>query len=188
MKKTKKIDLNHKNSRHYWLSFVILLIWPLLLSTSAYATFSIVGIDPATGELGIAVASRYFAVGAVVPWAEADVGAVATQANVNVGYGLRALELLKQGLTAQQVLDRLMAEDSFRGKDGRQIAIVDAKGNVAVFTGTAAQDWKGHKKGATYSVQGNILVGEHVSGGDGPRVREHARRTFRATLCGLKGG
>jgi uncharacterized Ntn-hydrolase superfamily protein len=157
-----KTELSRKNIRHYWFSFVILLTWPLLVSTSAYATFSIVGIDPATGELGIAVASRYFAVGAVVPWAEADVGAVATQANVNVGYGLRALELLKQGLTAQQVLDRLMAEDTFRGKDGRQIAIVDAKGNVAVFTGPAAQDWKGHKKGATYSVHGNILVGEHV--------------------------
>jgi uncharacterized Ntn-hydrolase superfamily protein len=162
MKNTEKTEQNHKNSRHYWFSFVILLIWPLLLSTSAYATFSIVAIDPATGELGIAVASRYFAVGAVVPWAEAGVGAVATQANVNVGYGLRALELLKQGLTAQQVLERLLAEDSLRGKDGRQIAIVDAKGNVAVFTGPAAQDWKGHKRGATYSVQGNILFGEHV--------------------------
>jgi len=137
------------------------LMWMLLPST-AYATFSIVAIDPATGEMGIAVASRYFAVGAVVPWAEADVGAVATQANVNVGYGLRALELLKQGLAAQQVLDRLLAEDTFPGKDGRQIAIVDAKGNVAVFTGQAALDWKGHKKGATYSVQGNILVGQHV--------------------------
>jgi uncharacterized Ntn-hydrolase superfamily protein len=170
--------MNHENSLRYWFRslplavliwfyplarrFVILLIWPLLLSTSAYATFSIVAIDPATGELGIAVASRYFAVGAVVPWAEADVGAVATQANVNVGYGLRALELLKQGLTAQQVLDRLLAEDSFRGKDGRQIAVIDAKGNVAVFTGTAARDWKGHRKGATYSVQGNLLVGAHV--------------------------
>jgi tetratricopeptide (TPR) repeat protein len=175
MKNTEKAEMNHKD---YWfrtLSLAILnwllplarrlgllLIWPLLLYSSAYATFSIVAIDPATGEMGSAVASRYFAVGAVVPWAEAGVGAVATQANVNVGYGSRALELLKQGLTAQQTLDRLLAEDSFQGKDGRQIAIIDAKGNVAVFTGTTAQDWKGHKKGATYSVQGNILVGAHV--------------------------
>jgi uncharacterized Ntn-hydrolase superfamily protein len=142
--------------------FILLLVWPLLLSGSAYATFSIVAIDPATGELGVAVASRYFAVGAVVPWAEADLGAVATQANVNVAYGLRALELLKQGLTAQQALDRLLAEDTFPGKDGRQIAIIDAKGNVAVFTGQTAQDWKGHKKGGAYSAQGNLLVGEHV--------------------------
>src|SRR5262245_49780072 len=115
MKNTKMTEMNHKDywSRSLppatlnWLlplarRLVFLLIWPLLLYTSAYATFSIVAIDPATGVMGIAVASRYFAVGAVVPWAEAGVGAVATQANVNVGYGSRALELLKQGLTAQQ--------------------------------------------------------------------------------------
>jgi len=131
-------------------------------TTHAMATFSIVAIDPATGDLGVAVASRYFAVGAVVPWAEANVGAIATQANVNVGYGARGLELLRQGLTAQQVLDKLFAEDTFPGKGGRQIAIVDSKGNVAVFTGDEAQDWKGHRKGATWSAQGNILVGPHV--------------------------
>ena len=136
----------------------------LMLATAgpALATFSIVAIDPATGDLGVAVASRYFAVGSVVPWADANVGAVATQANVNVGYGPRALELLRQGLTAQQVMDKLFAEDTFPGKDGRQIAIIDAKGNIAVFTGDDAQDWKGHRKGATWSAQGNILVGSHV--------------------------
>src|SRR5262245_927651 len=132
------------------------------LALPAMATFSIVAIDPATGDLGVAVASRYFAVGAVVPWADANVGAVATQANVNVGYGPKALELLRQGLNAQQVMDRLFAEDTFPGKEGRQIAIVDAKGNIAVFTGDGAQDWKGHRKGATWSAQGNILVGPHV--------------------------
>jgi uncharacterized Ntn-hydrolase superfamily protein len=110
----------------------------------------------------VAVASRYFAVGTVVPWAEANVGAIATQANVNVGYGPRGIELLRQGLTAQEVMDRLFAEDTFPGKGGRQIAIVDSKGNVAVFTGDEAQDWKGHRKGATWSAQGNILVGPHV--------------------------
>ena len=134
----------------------------LLPAVPAHATFSIVAIDPATGDLGIAVASRYFAVGAVVPWADAGVGAVATQAGVNVGYGPRALELLKQGLTAQQVLDRLLAEDTFPRKDARQIAIVDAKGNVAVFTGDAANAWRGHVTGKTWSAQGNILVGQHV--------------------------
>ena len=141
---------------------LLILVLILASSSHAMATFSIVAIDPATGDLGVAVASRYFAVGAVVPWADANVGAVATQANVNVGYGPRALELLRQGLTAQQVMDRLFAEDTFPGKDGRQIAIVDAKGNIAVFTGDGAQDWKGHKKGATWSAQGNILVGAHV--------------------------
>src|SRR6187399_852745 len=110
----------------------LLLVLTLLLvpALPAFATFSIVAIDPVTGDLGIAVASRYFAVGAVVPWADAGVGAVATQAGVNVGYGPRALELLRQGLTAQQVMDKLFAEDTFPGKDGRQIAIVDAKGNI----------------------------------------------------------
>jgi uncharacterized Ntn-hydrolase superfamily protein len=129
---------------------------------TAHATFSIVAIDPVTGDLGVAVASRYFAVGAVVPWAEAAVGAVATQAGVNVGYGPRALELLRQGLTAQQVLDRLLAEDTFPRKDARQVAIVDAKGNVAVLTGDAANAWRGHVTGKTWSAQGNILVGRHV--------------------------
>lgn len=137
----------------------VLLLWP---AVPAQATFSIVAIDPVTGDLGIAVASRYFAVGAVVPWADAGVGAVATQAGVNVGYGPRALELLRQGLTAQQVLNRLLAEDTFPRKDARQVAIVDAKGNVAVFTGPAANAWRGHVTGKTWSAQGNILVGEHV--------------------------
>ena len=138
---------------------ICLLVLP---ASSAFATFSIVAIDPNTGEMGIAVASRYFSVGAVVPWAEAEVGAVATQASVNVGYGPRALELLKEGLTAQQVLDRLFEEDTFPGKGGRQIAIVDRRGNVAVFTGPDASDWRGHRKGATYSAQGNILAGPEV--------------------------
>lgn len=141
---------------------LLLLLTFLLIPLPASATFSIVAYDPITGDLGIAVASRYFAVGAVVPWADAGVGAVATQASVNVGYGPRALELLRQGLTARQVLDRLMAEDTFPGKEGRQIAIVDAKGNVAVFTGDAANAWRGHVTGKTWSAQGNILVGQHV--------------------------
>lgn len=142
----------------------LILVLTLVLASAlpAQATFSIVGIDPVTGDLGIAVASRYFAVGAVVPWADAGVGAVATQAGVNVGYGPRALELLRQGLTAQQVMDRLFQEDTFPGKDGRQLAIVDAKGNLAVFTGDAANAWRGHVKGKTWSAQGNILVGQHV--------------------------
>lgn len=142
----------------------LILSAALLLASAvpASATFSIVGIDPVTGDLGIAVASRYFAVGAVVPWADAGVGAVATQAGVNVGYGPRALELLRQGLTAQQVMDRLFQEDTFPGKDGRQLAIIDAKGNIAVFTGDAANAWRGHVKGKTWSAQGNILVGQHV--------------------------
>src|SRR5438270_3476765 len=117
----------------------------LLAATGAFAadvnTFSIVGYDPVNGDWGVAVASRYFSVGSVVPWAEAEVGAIATQANVNVGYGPRGLELLKQGLSAKQVLDRLLADDKFEGKDGRQLAIIDNKGNIAAFTGPKAPNW-----------------------------------------------
>ena len=126
------------------------------------ATFSIVGRDPETGAMGCAVQSRYFAVGAVVPWGEAEVGVVATQANVNVGYGPKGVQLLRDGLTAEQVLQRLRNEDTFPGKEGRQVAIVDAKGNFAVYTGPEANDWAGHKKGANYSAQGNILTGPEV--------------------------
>src|ERR1044072_2337959 len=101
-------------------------------------TFSIVAYDPASGDWGVTVASRYFSVGAVVPWAEAGVGAVATQANVNVGYGPRGIELLKSGLSAKEVIDRLLVEDKFEGKDGRQVAVADAKGNIAAYTGPKA--------------------------------------------------
>jgi len=150
-----------------------LIAFVLASAVPASATFSIVAYDRGTGEFGVAVASRYFAVGAVVPWAEADVGVVATQANVNVGYGPRALELLKKGLTAQQVVDRLLDEDTFPNKDSRQIAVIDAKGNVAVFTGARAPDWHGDRKGSTYSVQGNRLAG--------PQVVEAMSRAFENT-------
>src|SRR5580704_5832210 len=101
------------------------LLTALNLCSADVNTFSIVAYDPANGDCGVTVASRYFAVGAVVPWAEAGTGCIATQANVNVGYGPRGLELLRQGLTAKQVLDKLLAEDEFPGKDGRQVAIID---------------------------------------------------------------
>lgn len=139
------------------------LLAVLVAASSAFATFSIVAIDPANGDLGVAVASRVFGVGNHVPWAEAGVGAIATQAAMNASYGPLGLELLKKGLTAQQVMDKLLADDNYERKEGRQFAIVDSKGNIAVYTGPGANDWKGHIKGATYSVQGNILTGPHVA-------------------------
>lgn len=149
----------------------------LALAASALAadvhTFSIVGHDPAAGDWGVAVASRYFSVGAVVPWAEAGVGAVATQANVNVGYGPRGLELLRQGLSAKETIARLLAEDKFPPTDGRQLAIIDGKGNVAAYTGPNAPNWAGDRQGKTWSAQGNILVG--------PQVVEAMGRAFEAT-------
>ena len=146
---------------------------PSVYTPPTVSTFSIVAIDPATGELGVAVASRYFSVGAVVPWAMAGVGAVATQADVNVGYGPQAIDLLRQGLTAQQVLAKLLAADTFPGKDGRQVAIVDAHGNVATYTGPKAPHWAGDRQGKTWSAQGNILVG--------PQVPESMGKAFDAT-------
>src|SRR5713101_8076011 len=137
------------------------------------STFSIVARDAATGQMGIAVASRYFSVGSVVPWAEANVGAVATQADVNVGYGPKALELLRQGLTAQEAADRLLAEDNFPGKEGRQFAIVDARGNVVTYTAPHAPNWAGGQKGANWAAQGNILAG--------PQVPEAMGKAFEAT-------
>jgi uncharacterized Ntn-hydrolase superfamily protein len=137
------------------------------------STFSIVAIDPVNGDLGVAVASRYFSVGSVVPWALAGVGAVATQANVNVGYGPRGIDLLRQGMSAPDVLKKLMEEDTFEGKDGRQVAIVDAQGHVAAYTGPNAPHWAGDRQGKNWSAQGNILVG--------PQVPEAMGRVFEAT-------
>lgn len=155
--------------------FLTLLLFTAgaLCSAENVSTFSIVAYDAVNGDWGVAVASRYFSVGSVVPWAEAGVGAVATQANVNVGYGPKAIELLKQGLTARQVLDKLLAEDTFEGKDGRQVAIIDSKGNIAAFTGPNAPTWAGDRQGETWSAQGNILVG--------PQVPEAMGRAFEAT-------
>src|SRR6202140_1411572 len=133
-----------------------------VLKAPSVSTFPMVAIDPANGDMGVAVASRYFSVGSVVPWALAGVGAVATQANVNVGYGPKGIDLLREGLPAKQVLERLLAEDTFEGKDGRQVAIVDAHGNLATYTGPNAPHWAGDRQGKTWSAQGNILVGPQV--------------------------
>src|SRR5215207_7983638 len=122
------------------MKIVVAFLVVLLTAVPASATFSIVAFDPKTGDLGVAVASRVFGVGNHVPWAEAGVGAVATQAAMNGGYGPRGLELLRQGLTAQQVLERLLAEDKFERIEVRQVAIIDAKGNISVFNDTATTE------------------------------------------------
>jgi uncharacterized Ntn-hydrolase superfamily protein len=172
----------------------ILVLMLLIASTFAAAqsvpvsTFSIVAIDPTNGDLGVAVASRYFSVGSVVPWAMANVGAVATQANVNVGYGQQAIDLLRQGLTAQQVLQKLLDEDKFEGKDGRQVAIVDAKGNVAAYTGPNAPKWAGDRHGKTWSAQGNILVGPQVPEAMGKAFEETQGELAEKLFAALKAG
>ena len=123
-------------------------------------TFSIVAHDPITGESGVAVQSRYFGVGSVVPWARAGVGAVATQSYAKLGYGPEGLKLLEEGKTPRAALDELTEADTKRAI--RQVAIIDTKGNVAAFTGKECMAWAGHKEGKGYSVQGNLLTGENV--------------------------
>lgn len=134
------------------------------------STFSIVACDPEARMLGVAVQSRVVGAGSIVPAAEAGVGAVATQAAANVAYKRQALEMLRAGMTPEQVRDSLVRSDE--GIARRQFAVMDADCNVAAFTGEGAQPWAGHRTGAHYSVQGNILAG--------PEVVEAMARGFEA--------
>jgi uncharacterized Ntn-hydrolase superfamily protein len=136
------------------------------------ATYSILGYDPETGEIGGAVQSRVFSVGNGVLWGEAEVGMVATQAVVDVSYGPKALALLRAGMTPAAILQAVLDSDpdpGYRGqpwpKAGRQFAVMDAKGNYAVHTGPEASKWAGHRTGTFCTAQGNILAGEAVVAG-----------------------
>lgn len=125
-----------------------------------FGTFSIVGADPRTGEVGVAVASRFLAVGSVVPFAQAGVGAIATQSYANTTYGPRGLELLRRKLAPQTILQRLTRDDPQR--DLRQVGIVDAQGRSATYTGSKCIRWAGGIAGKNFAAQGNILAGEAV--------------------------
>jgi uncharacterized Ntn-hydrolase superfamily protein len=130
-------------------------------------TFSILGYDPETGEVGGAVQSRVFSVGNGVLWGEADVGVVATQAIVDVSYGPQALALLRTGMSPRAVIDSVWKRDPDPDpvgwtKQGRQFAVMDARGRVAAFTGPKASTWAGDRQGAFCSAQGNILAGPQV--------------------------
>ena len=134
------------------------------------ATFSILGYDPDTGEVGGAVQSRVFAVGNGVLWAEANVGVVATQAIVDVSYGPQGLALLRAGVSPAAIVRAIWDSDPDPRpqdwtKHGRQFAVMDAKGNYAAFTGPKASNWAGHKGGKFCTAQGNILAGEAVVNG-----------------------
>lgn len=123
-------------------------------------TFSIVAFDAATGDLGVAVASKFPCVGAVVPWARAGVGAVATQSWANTDFGPDGLGLMGGGLPAGAALDAVLEPDADR--EERQVGFVDAEGGVATFTGANCMDWAGGRTGDGFAVQGNILAGEDV--------------------------
>jgi uncharacterized Ntn-hydrolase superfamily protein len=124
------------------------------------ATYSIVGCDLDAKQWGVAVQSKFLAVGSVVPWAESQVGAIATQAYANPSYGPNGLTLLRDGLSASEVVERLTSEDEER--DQRQLGVVDAQGGSASWTGPGCNEWAGHRTGAGYAAQGNILVGEET--------------------------
>ena len=135
------------------------------------STFSIVAFDPLTQELGIAVQSKFFGVGSVVPWAKAGVGAIATQSYANVTYGPNGLSHLESGLDAAAVIEKLTSEDAQSAT--RQVAVVDAHGGAASFTGEACHSWAGHVVGQHYAIQGNLLAGQ--------KVVEAMDRAFRQT-------
>jgi uncharacterized Ntn-hydrolase superfamily protein len=156
------------------------------------STFSIVAYDPAAKEWGVATQSKFLAVGAVVPWAQAGAGAVATQSYANTTFGPRGLGMLAAGLSAQATLDQLLAEDE--GREHRQAGLIDAQGNAATFTGKECLAWAGGVAGKHYAAQGNILVGEatvtamaeafEASAGRG----ELADRLLAALAAGQKAG
>ena len=138
-----------------------LLPWPPV------ATFSILGYDPATGEVGGAVQSRVFSVGNGVLWAEAGVGVAATQAIVDVSYGPQAITLLRQGMKPADIIKKIWEGDpdprpADWTKLGRQFAVIDAQGNVAAYTGPKASEWAGDQQGKYCSAQGNILANAEV--------------------------
>ena len=145
-----------------------------MASGPVVATFSIVACDLDASQWGVAVESKFLAVGSVVPWADAGVGAVATQAWANPQFGPNGLELLREGLDAEAVVARLVAGDP--GRDERQVGVVDSMGRAATFTGPGCMDWAGGRTGAGFAAQGNILVsaetvdaiGETFEAGKGP--------------------
>jgi uncharacterized Ntn-hydrolase superfamily protein len=124
------------------------------------ATYSIAACDLAASHWGVATQSKFLAVGSVVPWAEPQVGAIATQAHANPRYGPDGLELLRAGLGASDVVERLTGADD--GRDHRQVGVVDATGGSATYTGSACMDWAGGIAGSCFAAQGNILVGEET--------------------------
>jgi uncharacterized Ntn-hydrolase superfamily protein len=134
-------------------------------------TFSIVAADLATGDLGIAVASKFLACGAVVPWASAGAGAVATQSFANTAYGPDGIRMMREGLSASEALAKLIADDPDR--DVRQVGLVDARGDAAAFTGPGCFAWAGQHVGEAFTCQGNILVGQETV--------DAMAATFRAT-------
>ncbi len=171
-----------------YLALSCFLLAVLLLAAPALAlvqtgTFSIVAYDSVTQELGVAVQSKYFSVGTAVPWVKAGVGAVATQANVNVALGPQALALLGTGVPAADVMRALAATDTSWA--GRQVGIVDAQGRAVSWTGPRCMDWAGGETGSGFAVQGNILAGPAVVAGMAKAYRETRGELAERLLAAL---
>jgi uncharacterized Ntn-hydrolase superfamily protein len=160
------------------LSVLVLLFLPCAAQGDPLVhTFSIVARDAATGEMGVAVQSHWFSVGSIVTWAEAGVGAIATQSFVDPGYGTRGLELMRRGVAAPDALDQLVKADAQR--DGRQVAMIDAGGRVSAYTGKSAIAAAGHIIGDNFSVQANLMAND--------RVWPAMAKTFESTKGDLAG-
>ena len=140
-------------------------------------TFSIVARDAVTGEMAVAVQSHWYSVGSLVSWGEAGVGVVATQSFVNKSFGLRGLELLKQGKSPREAMDILLSDDA--GKEVRQVAILDTKGNVASHTGKNCIEFASHQNGENFSVQANMMLTDKTV----PAMKESFLQTDKLPLA-----
>jgi uncharacterized Ntn-hydrolase superfamily protein len=149
-------------------------------------TFSLVACDLDAQDWGVAVASKFLAVGAIVPWVAADAGAVATQSYANVSFGPGGLELMRSGASAREALDQLVAADD--GRDQRQVGVVDRHGTAATFTGSACHDWAGGRTGQGYAAQGNILAGAVVVDAMASAFESAAGSLAERLLTGLAAG
>jgi len=154
-------------------------------AVSGPSTFSIVARDSVTGEIGVAVQSKYFSVGTVVPWAEAGVGAVATQAQVNASYGPKAIAMLRAGMSPAEIIRALGSIDSLWNV--RQLGIIDARGRVASWTGPKCNDWAGGETGVDFACQGNILAGPAVVAKMAQAFRESRGELGERLVAALEG-
>jgi uncharacterized Ntn-hydrolase superfamily protein len=166
---------------------------PSKLPFPPVATFSILGYDPTTGEVGGAVQSRVFSVGNGVLWAEADAGVAATQAIVDVSYGPKALALLRAGMKPSAIVSAILDSDPDPRpqdwtKEGRQFAVMDAKGNYAAYTGPQATPWAGNKGGKFCTAQGNILAGDAVVNGMVDAFEKTSGHLSLRLMAALDGG
>ncbi|HUS81125.1 MAG TPA: DUF1028 domain-containing protein [Armatimonadota bacterium] len=146
------------------------------------ATFSTCAYDPATGEVGVGVQSKYFAVGAIVPWVAADAGAIATQAWANTGFGWRGLQMIREGVAPEAIIGRLL--DGDERPSYRQVGIVDLQGRVANYTGEDCQEWAGAATGERFTCQGNLLTGPEVVEGMARAMAESEGEPLAERLMG----